>query len=479
MATEQDVQDVIRTLIAEGLGEGEEGMRRIAETILNRGEQRGLTPAQVVRERGQYAGYSNPGPGSVKAFNDPNALSAAQAAWQLAQGPDDPTNGANHYWNPNIVNPSWAGSMQQLGQFGNHAFATDMPNWQRPQPRVAPAPLMASSAVQDSRAVTSPSGGNSALQSALDQMATREGNRVTPMGVDDRLMARANALPPVAPSRTPALQDAARRAALTMNQSYAGQDRAPTSSFNGDPLTAAAGPVVATIPSTGGPATNILPSVRVPAANGIDLARAEQASQRAAAPNSPSVKADDIGSMPSLAAIQATMGKPIGTQDIPELYANVFPTDTVKQMQSTGAKGGGAMGVATLLDTVSPTTGLRTTAPSSLPVNVPMPRSRPTGLPILSASARAPMLTPAMPSVRAPVPRANIPSPPLMAQAQQPLRIVVQGSAPPMIPSGPTAQQMVQFGDWATRTSGDTSVGSQADAAAARASGEGGRTRRY
>src|SRR5688572_29907019 len=107
MASERDIQDIINTLIAEGVGEGEEGMRRIAETILTRGKQRGLTPAEVVRERAQYTGYSAPGPAAVRAQQDPSAISAAQAAWQLAQGPDDPTGGANHYINPRLANPDW------------------------------------------------------------------------------------------------------------------------------------------------------------------------------------------------------------------------------------------------------------------------------------------------------------------------------------------------------------------------------------
>jgi hypothetical protein len=140
MASERDIQDVINTLIAEGIGEGEEGMRRIAETILNRAEQRGISPAEVVRQRAQYTGYSSPGPAAVRAQSDPRSISAAQAAWNLAQGPDDPTGGANHYWNPSIVNPSWAGGMAQLGTYGNHAFASDRPVPPLNIPRVAPNP---------------------------------------------------------------------------------------------------------------------------------------------------------------------------------------------------------------------------------------------------------------------------------------------------------------------------------------------------
>lgn len=71
---------------------------------------------------------------------------------------------------------------------------------------------------------------------------------------------------------------------------------------------------------------------------------------------------------------------------------------------------------------------------------------------------------------------------------QQPLRIVVNGGAP-LMSQAPVPQQRPQqslyytnpqqFGNEATRQSGDTSVGSQADAAASRSAGEGGRNRRY
>lgn len=245
MANEKDIQDVIKTLIAEGIGEGQEGMRRIAETILNRADQRGISPAEVVRQRAQYTGYSAPGPAAVRAQSDPSALSAAQAAWKMAQGPDDPTNGANHYWNPNIVNPSWAGSMTSLGQFGNHAFATDRAVAPRP---VAPTPASQSPLMASSRAVTSPSGGNTALQNALAQYATREGNRVTPATMQGQTSTVAS-FPTVAqapatrtvqsrPVPGPSVNDAARRAALSIgsNQTYAGAERAPVTTRAAVPM---------------------------------------------------------------------------------------------------------------------------------------------------------------------------------------------------------------------------------------------------
>ena len=176
MASERDI---INTLIAEALGEGPEGMRRVAETILNRSQIRGMTPEQVVTQPYQYTGYEHPGPAAVAAQSDPNAITAAEAAWQLAQQPDDPTNGADHYFNPNVVQPSWARSMTPTGDYGGHSFYSSQPVPQR-QAMVAPTPASPSASVTASRAVTSPSGGNTALQSALARLATVKGNAVTP-----------------------------------------------------------------------------------------------------------------------------------------------------------------------------------------------------------------------------------------------------------------------------------------------------------
>lgn len=123
-----DLQDIINTLLAEGVGEGPEGMRRIAETIINRAAVRGMTPAQVVRQPHQYTGYSAPGPAAVKAQQDPKWRSAAQAAWELALQPGDPTNGADHYYAPGTVDqPYWAGSMTDKGEYGGHRFFSSRP----------------------------------------------------------------------------------------------------------------------------------------------------------------------------------------------------------------------------------------------------------------------------------------------------------------------------------------------------------------
>lgn len=448
MASEKDVQDIINTLIAEGVGEGEEGMRRIAETILTRGKQRGLTPAEVVRERAQYTGYSAPGPAAVRAQQDPSAISAAQAAWQLAQGPDDPTGGANHYWNPNIVNPSWAGSMQSLGQFGNHAFATDRPV-QSVARALAPQPQAITPTGAAVRQMTSPSGGNTALQTALDKYVTRERNRVTPADAFERTTARNK-------PQTSAVNQAARRAVLSMggNQTMAGQDRGPSrSQFSGDPGTPAQGTVLASIPTTP------QPSLTQPGAINASVNALQQNPALAAA-----LAKIRPAAVPSGGLVGQSAAPPSGWGQPPA--TRVVPTTTIRPSASDMARGrsgistvasipttqpapqfsasdmargrsGGAipdrltaspLGMPALYGGMSPQQVASIGVPATGPVptrfgfGAPQPRTR------VASAAPMPFARPSVAtalSVRPPVQAA--PRPVAAALAQQPLRIVVNG----------------------------------------------------
>lgn len=121
-----DLSDVIDTLIAEGYAEGPEGMRRIAETIINRSAVRNMSLADVVRQPAQYTGFARPGPAAVKAQRDPTARAAAEAALQLALEPGDPTGGADHY-HADYVNPDWANSLPKTGSYKNHVFYASRP----------------------------------------------------------------------------------------------------------------------------------------------------------------------------------------------------------------------------------------------------------------------------------------------------------------------------------------------------------------
>lgn len=176
MADELD--PVIKTIIAEAVGEGDLGMQMVAETILNRAQQRGLSPEGVVTQPSQYTGYWSPGSAAVRAMNDPNVVTAAQAAWQMAQGAGDPTNGANHYFNPNIVRPDWAQGMTLTAQNGGHAFYTDRPFTQKATQSQAPSPVTQSNAIQRQRDLipSTAGGGSPALQTAMALLASNSTN---------------------------------------------------------------------------------------------------------------------------------------------------------------------------------------------------------------------------------------------------------------------------------------------------------------
>lgn len=440
MASEKDIQDIINTLIAEGVGEGEEGMRRIAETILTRAEQRGISPAEVVRQRAQYTGYASPGPGAVKAQRDPAAISAAQAAWQLAQGPDDPTRGANHYINPRLANPSWIGSMTPLGEFGNHAFYTD-----RPIPRLPPVPASLSPTSAAIRQMTSPSGGNTDLQTALDRVATRERNRVTPASAEERVTARNRAL-----WQTP-------------------------DPFNGDPMTPASGPVVASIPTLPRP-----PTVRPVATTTIrpsasDLVRGnpmqtrEQATTIASIPTTrPTVSASDL-------ARGRSLPRPMTVE---QMYAGIYPTEPGQfRIGSTDGLGPGnpnaPISVAEVTGTVN-AQGLPITRPFQPP---PYPVTRPpTQFAAAPKVAPVPFQRPTAVGTQLavqPMPPMPIPRPPMgMGGAEQaaPMPATMspflapQRSLPrPMPPTSPAAQRVWMTGFSDSGSSGGAHGGAESD----------------
>ncbi len=258
--------DVLKTLIAEAYAEGPEGMRRVAETILNRAALRGLTPEQVVRERKQYTGLRKPGPEARKAWSDPQALAAAQAAWELAQQPGDPTGGADHYYAPGTISkPFWANSMTSKGNYGGHAFFAsapippmDVPNavgtaLDVVPPPPAPAPILPSMNIAAMRTpmplppsakltdpgvmqqvFDTPAPQRPELSSALDRfIAKQQETPVAPIpaSVEDRVTARNKVVAAPIPPRPPMMP-------IGAPQSYAGQDRSAPPRVPPMPMTA-------------------------------------------------------------------------------------------------------------------------------------------------------------------------------------------------------------------------------------------------
>lgn len=116
---------VIDTIIAEALGEGDAGMTAVAYTILNRANNRNLTPLQVVKQKSQYSGYSNPGSAVQSAMNNPQVRARVEALWNNVQtgAVPDPTQGGE-YFHTTSISPGWAKGVNRNGKttLGNHVF---------------------------------------------------------------------------------------------------------------------------------------------------------------------------------------------------------------------------------------------------------------------------------------------------------------------------------------------------------------------
>lgn len=289
--------------------------------------------------------------------------------------------------------------------------------------RTAPNPASQAPLMAASRAVTSPSGGNSGLATALQQYATREGNRVVPASVEDRVTAR-NRAPLMASSAfgddpgtaasgpvvstiptqlprlsVPSSNDAARRAALSIggNQTFAGQERMPA-------LAAAA--------IGRPPTTRVVPTTTIRSGNvsaNVNDQRAEQLATRSPARQAVSAIAQDAAKAvdaPQLTqaqklAIMGTAQREDRLPSEPMLGARALPPIAQPGTES----------VATLLDTVN-SQGLRTTAPAPIQQAsiAPIPAQRAT--PLMAAIA----------------PQNTRQIAPLMASSRPPLNILVDGS---------------------------------------------------
>lgn len=116
---------VIDTIIAEALGEGDAGMTAVAYTIINRSNKRGLTPLEVVKQKSQYTGYSNPGSSVKRAMSDPNVRARVEAIWNnvTTGAVPDPTNGGE-YFHTTSISPGWSKGVNKNGTttIGNHVF---------------------------------------------------------------------------------------------------------------------------------------------------------------------------------------------------------------------------------------------------------------------------------------------------------------------------------------------------------------------
>lgn len=129
--TPKDRDLMIRTILGEAANEGPRGQAAVAHVILNRtaAGQYGATPSQVVLAPNQFEPWSTRSKELLSYKPTSPAYQQAGDIVDMVAAGDipDPTNGATHFLNPEIVRarrggslPNWAG--QPTAQIGGHTF---------------------------------------------------------------------------------------------------------------------------------------------------------------------------------------------------------------------------------------------------------------------------------------------------------------------------------------------------------------------
>src|SRR3990167_3916587 len=125
---------VLKTIIAEGAGEGEEGMYAIASVIVNRAARRKLTLEQVVNQPKQFTGRWRKDLETFVTRQGPAV--EAQARRALERATQAPLPGVDHYLTRALYDspqrPSWARTMGGQRMIGNHIFLDSQPTQKQP-----------------------------------------------------------------------------------------------------------------------------------------------------------------------------------------------------------------------------------------------------------------------------------------------------------------------------------------------------------
>jgi spore germination cell wall hydrolase CwlJ-like protein len=133
---------VIATLYGEARGEGEAGMQAVLNVIMNRANGNFSKAKELVLAPKQFSmwnGVSDPATFAInlgKQVRDNEVGGKDKAMYMKAAGLVDQamkgtlkdiTGGAQYYFNPSIVLPSWAKSMKKTVSIGNHDFYKEVP----------------------------------------------------------------------------------------------------------------------------------------------------------------------------------------------------------------------------------------------------------------------------------------------------------------------------------------------------------------
>ena len=106
----------------EARGEPEAGQIAVAQVIMNRVEERGLSVEEIVKQPYQFSWVQDKP--AVK-FSEYHVLAKCfRSAYKCleARMNGDVLKGANHYYNPHKVSPQWADRMSIVKEIGNHVF---------------------------------------------------------------------------------------------------------------------------------------------------------------------------------------------------------------------------------------------------------------------------------------------------------------------------------------------------------------------
>jgi len=114
-----DVQEIANTILGEARGEGEHGMKLVADVIHSRVKSPSYpdSPTKVVRQPKQFIGRSY----RCANWESKEAINAMELAKQLVEGKDPlPDKEYTHFWSGSKL-PNWAKGSIPF-QFRNHKF---------------------------------------------------------------------------------------------------------------------------------------------------------------------------------------------------------------------------------------------------------------------------------------------------------------------------------------------------------------------
>lgn len=135
-----DDRRVLATLMAETAGEDHNGRVAAFNTIQNRSREKQVPWDWVVADKGQYSGFGDQNDlykktmrqiGGENTLSGPNLRAYEDMKNIVMRNPADITRGANHYFNPAIVDPIWAQGAEETYRTPGHKFMK-IPNYRTP-----------------------------------------------------------------------------------------------------------------------------------------------------------------------------------------------------------------------------------------------------------------------------------------------------------------------------------------------------------